>query len=88
MRITGKTQLLPIIGHPVSGVFSPPAFNLAFQERRLDFTMVPMDVPTAILKAFWDLLRNSANMIGCSVTYPHKQAAFDALETARHAPLG
>jgi len=50
--------------------------------------MLPIDVPTESLKAFWDLLRNSANMIGCSVTYPHKQAAFDAMETARHAPLG
>ena len=42
--------------------------------------MVPIDVPTESLKAFWDLLRNSANMIGCSVTYPHKQAAFDAMD--------
>ena len=42
--------------------------------------MVPMDVPAASLKAFWDLLRNNANMIGCSVTYPHKLAAFDAMD--------
>ena len=51
--------------------------------------MVPMDVPAASLKAFWDLLRNSANMIGCSVTYPHKQAAFDAIDdcTPRAARL-
>ena len=51
--------------------------------------MVPMDVPAASLKAFWDLLRNSASMIGCSVTYPHKQAAFDAMDdcTPRAARL-
>lgn len=89
MLITGKTRILPIIGHPVSGVFSPPAFNLAFQEKGLDIKMVPMDVPAASMQAFWDLLRNSTNMIGCSVTYPHKQAAFEAMNhcTPRAARL-
>jgi shikimate dehydrogenase len=79
MHITGKTRIFPIIGHPISGVFSPPAFNLAFQESGLDVIMVPMDVPSFDLEGFWDLLRNSENMIGCSVTYPHKQAAFVAM---------
>lgn len=80
MNITGKTRILPIIGHPVSGVFSPPAFNLAFKDRGLDIAMVPMDIPSTSLRAFWNLLRNSANMIGCSVTYPHKQATYDAMD--------
>jgi shikimate dehydrogenase len=89
MSITGKTRLLPIIGHPVSGVFSPPAFNLAFQERVLDIVMVPMDVSATSMEAFWSLLKGSTNIIGCSVTYPHKQAAFDAMDdcTPRAARL-
>jgi len=89
MDITGKTRILPIIGHPVSGVFSPRAFNLAFQKKMLDIVMVPIDVPETGVKGFWDLLRISPNFIGCSVTYPHKQAAFDAMDecTPRAARL-
>ena len=90
MQITGTTQIFPIIGSPASGVFSPPAFNLAFQERELDIAMVPMDIPASEVDRFWELLRASANMIGCSVTYPHKQAAFSAMDacTERAARLG
>lgn len=90
MPITGTTQIFPIIGSPVSGVFSPPAFNLLFQDRGLDIVMVPMDIPAAGIGTFWDLLRSSGNMIGCSVTYPHKQAAFSVMDdcTPRAARLG
>lgn len=90
MPITGTTQIFPIIGSPISGVFSPPAFNLLFQDRGLDIAMVPMDIPTAGVSTFWDLLRSSGNMIGCSVTYPHKQAAFAAMDdcTPRASRLG
>lgn len=89
MHITGQTRIFPIIGHPVSGVFSPPAFNLAFLNRGLDIVMVPMDVPVTGVSDFWNVLRSSANMIGCSVTYPHKQAAFEAMDdcTPRAARL-
>ena len=89
MQITGKTKVLPIIGHPISGVFSPRAFNFSFQERGLDVVMVPMDVPVTGVKGLWELLRASSNMIGCSVTYPHKQAAFAAMDdcTQRAARL-
>ena len=90
MAITGTTQIFPIIGSPVSGVFSPPAFNLLFQDRGLDIAMVPMEIPASAISMFWDLLRSSGNMIGCSVTYPHKQAAFAAMDdcTPRAARLG
>ncbi len=90
MPITGTTQIFPIIGSPVSGVFSPSAFNLLFQETGLDMAMVPMDIPVSNLSTFWDLLRRSTNMVGCSVTYPHKQSAFAVMDdcTPRAARLG
>ncbi len=90
MPITGTTQIFPIIGNPVSGVFSPPAFNLLFKKKGLDIVMVPVEIPAAAVSTFWDLLRSSGNMIGCSVTYPHKQAAFAAMDdcTPRAARLG
>jgi shikimate dehydrogenase len=88
--ITGTTKLFPIIGFPVAGVFSPPAFNARFEKQSLDVVMVAMDVAPGGLDAFWSLLRNSTNMIGCSVTYPHKQAAFQTVDgmTDRAARLG
>jgi len=90
MRITGATRLLPIIGHPVSGVFSPPAFNALFQERDVDAVMFGLELEPAALAGFWQVLRGSSNMLGCSITYPHKQAAFDAVNamTDRAARLG
>lgn len=90
MPITGATRLFPIIGHPVSGVFSPPAFNALFQKKNIDAVMVGLDIEPAALDGFWQVLRGSANMLGCSITYPHKQAAFDAVDgmTDRAARLG
>lgn len=90
MTITGATRLFPIIGFPVSGVFSPPAFNAFFAARSIDAVMVGLDIAPAGLDAFWTLLRNSHNMQGCSITYPHKQAAFRAVDamTDRAARLG
>ncbi|MFD1697041.1 shikimate dehydrogenase family protein [Roseibium aestuarii] len=88
--ITGATRVFPIIGHPVSGVFSPPAFNDFFLRNRIDAVMIGLDITPAALPAFWDLLRGSANMVGCSITYPHKQAAFEAVDsmTGRARRLG
>ncbi|MBD1546974.1 shikimate dehydrogenase family protein [Roseibium aggregatum] len=90
MPITGATRLFPIIGHPVSGVFSPPAFNALFQKKNIDAVMVGLDIEPAALDGFWQVLRGSSNMLGCSITYPHKQAAFDAVDgmTDRAKRLG
>jgi shikimate dehydrogenase len=88
--ITGTTKLFPIIGFPVAGVFSPPAFNARFEKHSLNVVMFAMDIAPDGLDAFWNVMRNSTNMIGCSVTYPHKQAAFQAVDgmTDRAARLG
>ncbi|MCO6187655.1 shikimate dehydrogenase [Rhizobium sp. L1K21] len=90
MQITGATWLFPIIGHPVAGVFSPPAFNRYFQEGGIDAVMFGLDIAPAGLDAFWQMMRASSNMLGCSVTYPHKQAAFLAVDgmTDRARRLG
>ncbi|SHH97463.1 shikimate dehydrogenase family protein [Marivita hallyeonensis] len=81
MRISGKTKLFPIIGAPVMGVVSPPAVNAWFDDNGIDARMVPLEVPEKVLGAFWELLRASDTFLGCSVTYPHKQAAFDIVDT-------
>lgn len=88
--INASTRLFPIIGAPVAGVFSPPAFNAWFRKHNLDFRMVALEVPPDGLSAFLEFLRHSPSLIGCSVTYPHKQMAFDAVDykTDRAARLG
>ncbi len=90
MTITGATRIFPIIGHPVAGVFSPPAYNSYFENKGLDVRMIGLDIPPQALDAFWQLLRASPGIIGCSVTYPHKQAAFAEVDgmTPRAARLG
>ncbi len=90
MDISGKTQLFPIIGDPVDGVVSPPAINAWLRARDIDARMVPLHIPTPSIDAFWGLLRLSETFLGCSVTYPHKQAAFAQVDTRtdRAARLG
>lgn len=88
--ITASTRLFPIIGAPVAGVFSPPAFNAWFKARNLDYRMVALEIPPDGLPTFLNLLRQSPSLIGCSVTYPHKQVAFETVDrrTDRAARLG
>jgi shikimate dehydrogenase len=90
LTITGSTKLLPIIGHPVSGVFSPPAFNAYFAGHGIDAVMFGLDLTPDGIDDFWRVVRSSANMLGCSITYPHKQKAYLAVDsmTARAARLG
>ena len=90
MEITGKTKLFPIIGHPVDRVLSPPSINSWFNENGFDAVMTPIGVAAAALPAFWTLLRSSPSFLGCSVTYPHKQAACRAVDvrTERAGRLG
>lgn len=90
MQITGKTRLFPIIGHPVDRVLSPPSVNSWFGENGFDAVMAPIGVADAALPAFWTLLRSSPTFLGCSVTYPHKQAACRAVDvrTERARRLG
>lgn len=76
MDITGHTKFIPLVGDPVEGVVSPPAINAKLAELGVDARMLPLHLPPGNRDAFWQLLRSSESLIGCSVTYPHKQAAF------------
>jgi shikimate dehydrogenase len=101
LNITGQTQIFPIVGHPVNKVFSPTAFNLWFKENDVNCCMVALDIPADGLSGFLSLLRGSPSFRGCSITYPHKQAALQyvdaltpqaerlgALNTIRREPDG
>ena len=72
-RISGRTRLLALIGHPVGHSLSPAMHNASFVADDLDYVYVcldiePAELPTAVrgLKAL--------RLRGFNVTMPHKRA--------------
>lgn len=76
--VTGRTTVIPLIGHPVEQVKSPGPMNRWFDDNNVDAVIVPMDIRPERVVAFFDVMRAMGNCAGCSVTMPHKQAAFIA----------
>jgi shikimate dehydrogenase len=87
--VTGSTVFIPQVGHPVGQVKTPGPMNRWFAEHDVDAVIVPMDIRPERVAEFFGLLRGMENCAGCSVTSPHKQAAFVACDEvsdrARHA---
>lgn len=80
MTITGRTRCFPLIGFPVDQVRSPPGINAWFAEQGIDAVMFGMDIAPDAVEAFFAVLRDWNNCGGCSVTVPHKQATFQAMD--------
>jgi shikimate dehydrogenase len=72
-RISGKTRLLALVGHPVSHSLSPAMHNAAFVADGLDFVYVCLDVDPDELPAAVKGLKAS-KLRGFNVTMPHKRA--------------
>jgi shikimate dehydrogenase len=72
-RISGKTRLLALIGHPVGHSLSPAMHNAAFVADGLDFVYVCLDVDPDELPAAVGGMR-ALKLRGFNVTMPHKQA--------------
>ena len=78
--ITGRTRLVALLGHPVSGSLSPQMQNAAFAERGLDWAYVACDMaPESFETAVRGLA--AAGFAGANVTTPHKEAAAAVAET-------
>jgi len=54
--------------------------NRWFGERGLDAVVVPMDVRPERVGSFFDVIKATENCVGCTMTMPHKQAAFAAAD--------
>ncbi|HET9927577.1 MAG TPA: shikimate dehydrogenase [Rubrobacter sp.] len=78
-RISGKTRLLALIGHPVGHSLSPAMHNAAFVADGLDFVYVCLDVAPRELPA---AVRGLAalRLRGFNVTMPHKRAMIPLLD--------
>jgi shikimate dehydrogenase len=76
--ITGKTQLLGIIGYPIAHSLSPVMQNAAIEALGMDYTYVPFAVAPEDLTAAVAGLR-TIGVQGFNVTIPHKQAIMPLL---------
>jgi shikimate dehydrogenase len=85
----GVPGFIPLVGYPIGQVLTPPLFNARFAALGLDVTMIPVEMSAERIASFFAAIRGWSNCAGCSVTIPHKQAAFGAVdahtERARNA---
>lgn len=77
--INGKTQLVGIIGWPVSHSFSPAIHNAAFADLGLNWAYVPLPVPPEQVETAVRGLP-ALGFRGVNVTVPHKKAVIPFLD--------
>ena len=75
--ITGKTNLVGLLGQPVNHSLSPVMHNAAYKEMGLDWCYIPIPCEKTNLKQITKALR-LINFIGLNVTIPHKQEVLKA----------
>ena len=73
--VSGFTQVVAVIGHPITQVKSPENFNRFFADQQMDSVMIPVDIAPEAVADFLQALRGWHNMSGVLVTVPHKQRA-------------
>jgi shikimate dehydrogenase len=77
--ITARTQLVGLIGWPVSHSVSPTMHNAAFADQRMNWRYVPLPVhPDRVAEAVYGL--RALGFRGANVTVPHKQAVMPHLD--------
>lgn len=76
--ITGKTQLLSVIGYPIAHSLSPVMHNAAIAALGVDYVYVPFAVKPEELAVAVEGLR-AIGVQGFNVTIPHKQAIMPLL---------
>ncbi len=79
MKIDGKTQLVGIIGWPVTHSFSPQMHNVAFADLGLNWLYLPFPVEPAQLATAVSGL-TVAGIRGFNITVPHKQTIIPLLD--------
>ncbi|MEO3989733.1 shikimate dehydrogenase family protein [Pseudocitrobacter cyperus] len=86
--VSGFTQIVAVLGHPITQVKSPENFNRFFAETAMDKVMIPVDIVPEAIADYLNALRGWHNMSGVLVTVPHKQRVAGLLDSltprARH----
>lgn len=71
--VSGFTQVVAVIGHPITQVKSPENFNRYFAGQGQNSVMIPVDIVPEAVADYLNALRGWQNMSGVLVTVPHKQ---------------
>lgn len=71
-EITGRTQLIGVVGDPISQVRAPELLNPVLASRGLDAVVVPIHVPAGRAEDFIRGASAVPNLPGLIVTVPHK----------------
>lgn len=83
-QITGATEIMGLIGHPIAHSLSPQTHNAAFRAATLDAVYLPFDVrdlPSFMRRMVHPATREiDWRLRGLSVTTPHKQNVMDHLD--------
>ncbi len=74
IEISGRSQLVGVMGWPVEHSLSPPMHNAAFNALGLQYVYVPFAVEPVHLKSAVQALP-ALGMRGVNLTIPHKEAA-------------
>ncbi|MCU1467243.1 MAG: shikimate dehydrogenase [Actinomycetia bacterium] len=79
MTISAATRVAGVIGDPVRHSLSPVLHNVAYKELGLDWVYVAFEVPDGGARGALDAMR-LLDLVGLSVTMPHKTAAAGACD--------
>ncbi len=79
MKITGKTQLLGLIGTPVEHSKSPQMYNYCFDKFGIDYAYLAFDISIDKTKDAIDALK-TVGFRGANVTMPCKQEALKYMD--------
>jgi len=79
MPITGTTRIVGIFGDPIAHSFSPQMHNAALEAAGIDAVYVPFHVTAGQLREAVAAIR-SLDLIGVSLTIPHKEAACELVD--------
>jgi shikimate dehydrogenase len=80
VTVTGRTDVLAILGDPIVQARTPALVNAALAARGVDAVLVPMHVPAGGLASVVDALTEIKNFRGAVVTMPHKAAIVELLD--------
>ncbi|MFE3756808.1 shikimate dehydrogenase family protein [Nocardia tengchongensis] len=87
MLISGRTELLAIVGDPIAQATTPTLINEILTRRAIDAVLVPMQIASADLTRAVDGLGRIGNFRGAVVTMPHKRAMLPLLDRATPAAI-
>src|SRR4030042_3325641 len=79
MKISGRTKITGIFGHPVEHTLSPAMHNAAFKALGLNYCYVPFLVHPDYLEDAIKAIR-ALNLCGVNVTVPHKEKVMPLLD--------